>query len=110
MLPRPVEYRREFQADLRERLRWLAANRPPRQIDNLEEALVDFVRLVGANPGLGLEVAQRGGRTYRVFGLGKLPYLVWYFYAVEDPAAPVWLTMLLHEKQDRERFNPALFE
>lgn len=107
---RSVEYRAEFRADLVARVTWLATNRPPKQIDHLQAAIVAFRRLVAANPGIGREVAVRAGRSYRVFGLGRLPYLVWYFYEIAGPAGPVWLAMLMHEKQDRERFDPDAFE
>ena len=110
MPDRPVHYRDEFRADLAARMKWLAANRPVQQIDNLESALDGFRRLVATNPGMGREIALRDGRSYRVFGLGRLPYLVWYFYDVGRPAGPVWLALLMHEKQDRERFDPDAFE
>ncbi len=39
-----------------------------------------------------------------------LPYIVWYYYDIADTRAPVWLVMLMHEEQDRERFGPDRFE
>ncbi|MGH2499287.1 MAG: hypothetical protein ACRDF0_04240 [Candidatus Limnocylindria bacterium] len=38
-----------------------------------------------------------------------LPYLVWYSYDTADPNGPLSLLMLLHEAQDRERFDPSEF-
>ena len=50
-------------------------------------------------------------RSYRVFTVGGgLPYLVWYYCDMADERAPVWLAMLMHESQDRERFSPGRFE
>ena len=80
------------------------------QIDNLQSALDVFRRLVAANPAIGREIGVRRGLSYRVFGVGRLPYLVWSFYEVARPSGPVRLAMLMHEKQDRERFDPDAFE
>ncbi len=90
---------------------WLRANRPPQQRANLRSALAAFARRVGANPSVGEEIERRGTRSYRVFPIGgPLPYLVWYYFDVTDASGPVWLAMLLHESQDRERFSPRSFE
>lgn len=49
--------------------------------------------------------------TYRVRPIGDpLPYLVWYSYDAADENGVVSLLMLLHEAQDRERFDPDRFE
>ncbi len=36
----------------------------------------------------------------------RLPYLVWYFYDGADSDGPISLVLLLHERQDRARFDP----
>ncbi len=109
-MPRPIRYRAEFAADLRARVDWLRRNRPPQQIENLRAGLATFARRVARFPAIGTEVFRPGTVSYRVFGLGRLPYLVWYFYDEAKPAGAIWLAMLLHEKQDRERFDPDAFE
>ena len=64
-----------------------------------------------AFPGLGEEVERRGSRTSRRFTIGgPLPDIVRYSDDVANERAPVWLVMLMHEDQDRERFRPDRFE
>ena len=92
-------------------MRWLRAHRPPDQRTNLRKGLGRFAELVARNPALGEQVDVRGTRSYRVFPIGgRLPYLIWYYYDTARDDAPVWLAMLLHEAQDRERFSPGRFE
>lgn len=63
------------------------------------------------HPGIGELVESRAAHVVRVVPIGgRLPYLVWYTYDPADESAPVWLVALHHEKQDRERFDPAQFE
>ncbi len=60
---------------------------------------------------MGRELMRRGTRSYRAAPIGgRLPYLVWYYYDEAEPAGPVWIAMLLHEAQDRERFAPDRFD
>lgn len=109
-MPRPVRYHASFRYDLSQRVKWLRANRAPEQRANLRAALAAFKDRIGTNAGVGFEVEQRGTRSFRFFPIGsRLPYVVWYYYDASDPKAPVWLAMLLHEAQDRERFNPERF-
>lgn len=106
-----MRYHTSFANDLVVRAQWLRLNRPAEQRANLRAALATFRQLIGSSPGLGVEVALRGTRSYRVFTVGGgLPYLVWYYYDTADERAPVWLAMLTHESQDRERFSPGRFE
>ena len=110
-MPHPVRYNTTFANDLAARVRWLQVNRPAAQRANLRAALATFRQLIGSSPVLGVEVALRRTRSYRVFTVGGgLPYLVWYHYDTADERAPVWLAMLMHESQDRERFSPGRFE
>ncbi len=110
-MPRAVRFHTSFHADLAARLAWLRANRPPAERARLHDALAAFVRRVGANPAMGRETERRGVRSFRVFPIGgRLPYLVWYHYDVAERDAPVWLAMLLHDAQDRERFDPGRFD
>ena len=61
--------------------------------------------------GLGEEVELRGSRSYRRFTIGgRLPDIVWYSYDIANGRAPLWLAMLMHEDQDRQRFSPERFE
>ncbi len=54
---------------------------------------------------------RRGTRSYRLFPIGtRLPYLVCYFYDTARENGAVWLGLLLHEAQDRERFRADRFE
>ena len=82
---RLVQYRDEFRADVAARHESAIRSKP--------------VESVGVpRPE---QMALRRGRSYRVFGLGRLPYLVWYFYDVDRRAGPVWLAMI--REKDRER-------
>jgi hypothetical protein len=46
-----------------------------------------------------------------VFRLGGgLPYRIWYGYAPGAKSGVIALLMLLHDSQDRERFDPTEFE
>ena len=49
-------------------------------------------------------------RSIRVVRLGRLPYLVWYAFDLTRPKAPIWLLLLMHEKQDRARFGPTTYD
>lgn len=107
-MPRRIRYHDRFRQDLRERAAWLRRNRPPQQLANLQEAVRTFVRRAIEFPGAAAEVKRRGTTSYRVRLLGEpLPYLVYYSYDEADEDGPVSLLMLLHEAQDRERFDPA---
>ena len=110
-MPRRVRYHEAFRRDVVTQVRWLAANRPPAQRETLRVALQVFARRIAARPGIGAEVERRGTGSYRDFPIGGgLPYLVWYRYDVAGAAAPVSLLMLLHEMQDRERFDAGAFD
>ena len=51
------------------------------------------------------------GRSYRVFRLGAgLAYRIWYGYAPDAKSGVIALLMLLHDSQDRERFDASEFE
>lgn len=110
-MSRSIRYHRQFLKDLDERVRWLARNRPATQRENLQRELRSFVGRVIAFPGLGEQVAKVGSVSYRVRLLGDpLPYLVWYSYDEADQGGAVSVLMLLHEAQDRARFDPSRFE
>lgn len=77
----------------------------------LQRELRSFITRVTAFPGLGEEVERCGTISYRVRLLGEpLPYLVWYSYDDADPQGAVSLLMLLHEAQDRSRFDARDFD
>ena len=108
---RAVRYHASFTIDLVERVRWLRRHRPPDQRRTLRAALAAFTERIAAFPALGEEMERRGTRTCRRFTIGSpLPYIVWYHYDLANERAPVWLLMLMHEDQDRERFSPGRFE
>lgn len=108
---RPIRYHEQFRQDLRARADWLARHRPPQQLANFERALTGFIGRVSAFPGAAEETAKRGTISYRVRLLaGPLPYLVWYSYDEADADGPVSVLMLLHELQDRERFDVSRFD
>ncbi len=110
-MARSIRYHERFRQDIEERVRWLARNRPPDQRDKLRRELRTFITRVTAFPGLGDEVERLGTVSYRVRLLGApLPYLVWYSYDEDDADGAVSLLMLLHEAQDRARFDPGRFE
>ena len=110
-MARRVRYHEAFRKDLAVQVRWLAAHRAPGQRQTLRVALQAFVRRIAARPGIGAEIELRGTCSYRVFPIGgALPYLVWYLHDVADTNAPVSLLMLLHEMQDRERFDAGDFD
>ena len=105
-MSRRVRYDEAFRDDLAAQVRWLATHRPPTQREALRLALDQFVRRIATKPAIGAEIERRGNRSYRVFPIGGgLPYLVWYVCDVGRAATPVSLLMLLHEMQDRERFD-----
>lgn len=100
-----------FIRDVDEQIRWLERHRPFDDIVRFRAAIDAFARRVGASPGVGEEVLATAARSYRVFRLGAgLPYRVWYHYAPGTKNGIVALLMLLHDSQDRERFDPAEFE
>ncbi len=73
----------------------------------MHAAVGSFIERVATHPRIGRELMRRGSRSFRAVPIGRgLPYLVWYSYDDAEPQGPVWLTMLLHEAQDRERFAP----
>lgn len=110
-MARRVRYHVQFAADLVERLRWLQKHRPPVQRTNLAQALATFRQRVTAFPGLGQEIERRGTVSYRVRPVADpLPYYVWYSYDTADERGVIALLMLLHQSQDRERFDPSRFE
>ena len=110
-MPRPVRFHRSFLRDIAGNIRWLLTHRAPEERARLRAALASFNARIGAHPALGEEFERRGSRSYRVFPLGgSLPYLVWYYYDAAHEDGPVWLVMLMHEAQDRERFDPDRFE
>jgi plasmid stabilization system protein ParE len=108
---RSIRYHRQFRQDLQDRARWLARNRPAPQLANLQQVLTAFVQRVTVFPAIGEEVEKRGTVSYRVRLLGDpLPYVVWYSFDESDPDGAVSLLMLLHEAQDRARFDPNRFD
>jgi len=110
-LPRLVRYHAQFAADLAAHVEWLRQHRSAQQRSGLRRALATFKERVGAFPGLGREIERRDSTAYCVRPVGDdLPYLVWYSYDMADNRAPVSLLMLLHEAQDRARFNPDDYE
>lgn len=110
-MARSVRYDAQFRADLAEHVRWLRRYRPPEHRTNLARAIASFKKRVAAFPGMGHEVALRGSVSYRVRPLTEpLPYLVWYSYDAARADGPISLLMLLHESQDRERFDASRFE
>ncbi len=110
-MARAVRYDERFLQDLRDRVRWLERNRPPEQREHLQQGLERFVREVALFPALVEEVRRRGAISYRVSALARpLPYLVYYSYDEADADGPITLLLLLHEAQDRARFDPSQFE
>jgi plasmid stabilization system protein ParE len=108
---RPLRYHASFRGDLADRIDWLRRHRSAEEVAQLRAAVASFARRVTAHPALGHEVERRAAHSYRVFPIGgRLPYLVWYHFDSADASGPVWLAMLLHEAQDRERFSPERFE
>jgi plasmid stabilization system protein ParE len=108
---RPVRYHQTFEQDVAAQLSWLRRHRAPSDRNRLSAALTLFTRRVGAHPAVGHEIERHGVDSYRVFHLGAgLPYLVWYAYSLEDGRGPVRLMRLLHESQDRERFDARDFD
>ncbi len=88
-------------------LHWLRAHRRATDAERLLSALQRMRATLRRFPGIGGSVVERPGMSVRVVGLGRLPYLVWYSFDLDEPADPVWLLSLTHEKQDRERFDPS---
>ncbi|MEP6893643.1 MAG: type II toxin-antitoxin system RelE/ParE family toxin [Gaiellaceae bacterium] len=110
-MARRVRNDKNFNRDIASRVRWLAQHRVPEERASLRAALAAFSERVAPHPGIGEEIERRGTHSYRVFTIGRhLPYLVWYLYDIDDPTGPVSLLMLLHEAQDRERFDADQFD
>ena len=110
-MARAIRYHEQFRQDLDERVRWLARDRSPEQSESLQRELRAFIKRVTAFPGLGEEGEKIDTISYRVRLLGEpLPYLVWYSYDEADADGAVSLLMLLHEAQDRARFDPHRFD
>ncbi len=110
-MARPVRYHASFKDDLTKRVKWLRINRAPQQRANPARGARRVQRTDRCVPGLGEEIELRGTRSDRRFTIGgPLPYIVWYYYGTANERTPVWLTMLMHDDQDRERFSPERFE
>jgi plasmid stabilization system protein ParE len=105
-LTRRVLLGRRFRDGLRDVTEWLATERPVSEIERLRIEIDHLEGRLRAFPRLGREMAVHQGSSLRVVRLGRLPYLVWYSCKPDDPDAPVWLLLLMHEKQDREPFAP----
>lgn len=110
-MARGYRFDEQFEHDLRDRVVWLWQHRSREPVTNLRQALRAFLTHVTAFPGAAVEVDKRGPISYRVRLLGEpLPYLVYYSYDEADEKAPVILLMLVHEAQERERFDPSRFQ
>jgi len=110
-LPRRVRDRDTFTRTVGEQLRWLERNRTMNDRTRFSVAIESFIRRIAANPGIGHELARAETRSLRVFALGAgLPYRVWYRYSPDDRDGDIELLLLLHDSQDRERFDPTEFE
>lgn len=110
-MARRVRYHENFRSDLAARVSWLQADRPPEERAGLRKALASFSRRIARFPRIGREVDRRATISYRARPIGgPLPYIIWYSYDMVDASGPVSLLMLLHESQDRERFDPGDFE
>lgn len=110
-MARGHRYHQQFRADLGARVHWLRLHRPPEQRANLAAALAAFIRRVTEYPGIGVEVERVGTVSYRVRPIADpLPYIVWYAYDTAADDGVVSLLMLLHDAQDRERFDPSRFD
>ncbi len=83
-MARPVRYQLSFRTDLAYQVRWLRPHRAPEEQARLRRALARFRTVIGQNPSIGEQIG--------------------------DAAGPVWLAMLMHEHQDRERFSADLFD
>lgn len=110
-MARGHRYHVQFRADLSARVHWLRLHRPPEQRANLAAAHRTFIRRVTEYPGIGVEIERAGAVSYRVRPIADaLPYNVWYAYDTADDDGVVSLLMLLHDAQDRERFDPSKFD
>lgn len=110
-MARAVRYDERFLENVRDRVRWLERSRPAEQRENLQRGIERFVRRVTMFPAMAEEVRRRGSVSYRVSALSDpLPYIVYYSYDEDDADGPVSFLMLLHEAQDRVRFDPSRFE
>jgi plasmid stabilization system protein ParE len=110
-LARSIHRHRTFTRNVDEQVRWLERHRPVDDVLRFRAALDAFARRISANPGVGEEVAVTAARSYRVFRLGSgLPYRIWYGHAPGANSRVIALLMLLHDSQDRERFDPTEFE
>jgi len=107
---RSVLFDPAFRTSLRETLRWIAAHRPGLEVERLRAEVDRLTAHLGSFPRLGREVEVRGRSSVRVIPLRRLPYLVWYTFRPSARQGPVRLLLLLHEKQDRDRFDASLFE
>ncbi len=109
-MARGIRYHARFLETLANQLQWLERHRPPEQRDNLRRALAVLEERVATFPGLAQEVRRRGPISYRVRLVEEsLPYIVYYSFDSTDDTADVRLLMLLHERQDRARFDPSRF-
>ncbi len=102
---RAIRFLATFEADLDAQVRWLAAHRSPAHVTSLRGELAMLGRLLARSPALMPERHRVGTTSFRLAPLRRLPYLVWYMHDAADPAGPVHFIQLLHEKQDRARFD-----
>ena len=110
-MPRRVRDLDTFTRSVGEQIRWLEGHRPLDDASRFRDAIEAFIRRIAASPGIGHELERVEARSLRVFALGAgLPYRVWYRYSPDDRDGEVKLLLLLHDSQDRERFDPTQHE
>lgn len=93
-----------FGATVKETAQWLVLHRSVEDIARLRRELERIETRLGSYPRLGREVEVRRGWSIRVIRLGRLPYLIWYSFDASDVRGPIWLLLLMHERQDRDEF------
>lgn len=110
-MARQIRYHARSLRTLEEQLRWLERHRPQSQRDELRHALAAFEGRVSAFPGVGREVRRRGSVSYRVRLVEEpLPHVAYYSHDTADPEGAIRLLLLLHERQDRARFDPSDYD
>lgn len=97
---RRVRQHGDFVADYRAQLAWLDEHADPAWIEGLLEGTDRIMRTLSMFPSAGTRQDQRGGAVLRKLGYPRLPYVVWYAYAPDQPAGDLWLVRLFHGRQE----------
>lgn len=106
-MKRRVRLHGDFLADFDRQIAWLEHRGELAWIEGLEADVIRAFDLLGAYPAAGVLLHREGAIVLRRLVLSSTPYLAWYVYEDDRPAADVWLVRLFHSRQVRPDPTPS---